>query len=435
MTHFCPPEAIVSIFNADLFHDCCGASVAGPTGATGLGAMGTTGPTGCTGQKGNDGSAVSTGAQGSTGITGPTGPIYVGYKSLTTNYFNSNIESYAYNDTGPNINTNYTYECWWYCEDTSSTPNQYIFSGIDVNSAGSVRLRGNGSQTLALENAAGQYTTTLDAVCILHEWNAIAVVCTAGVFSLYVNGVKITNMDGDYPLSESGNTASTLTVMYNLNSPTSVFSSKMAELRISNVARYSSTYTPVSVPFEVDANTVALYHFSGIIGGVLVDAVGSYPLTCSGLVQCIVESPFSDYPVSTLGDTGHTGPTGYTGPTGPTGCTGSTGPTGWIGPTGSVGPTGTLPLNVLASSYVWSCSSGTGLSHTFSISTLTLSGGNNIWSSVNSGDYNANPTFVPYASEPLQNGGRPITYANELKVWYNSTNSTLSRINYIIFYS
>jgi hypothetical protein len=75
MTHVCPPDAVVSVFNANLFHCGYGCSVAGPTGATGAGTVGTTGPTGAggTGGFGDTGYTGDTGPTGETGTTGPTG--------------------------------------------------------------------------------------------------------------------------------------------------------------------------------------------------------------------------------------------------------------------------------------------------------------------------------------------------------------------------
>ncbi|MCS6940319.1 MAG: T9SS type A sorting domain-containing protein [Roseiflexus sp.] len=47
------------------------------------------------------------------------------------------------------------------------------------------------------------------------------------------------------------------------------------ELRISNIVRYSASFTPPSAPFALDANTVALYHFDEGTGTTLTDAAGS----------------------------------------------------------------------------------------------------------------------------------------------------------------
>ena len=48
------------------------------------------------------------------------------------------------------------------------------------------------------------------------------------------------------------------------------------ELRISDVVRYDSDFTPPAAPFEPDANTKALFHFDGTPNGV---GAGGEPLT------------------------------------------------------------------------------------------------------------------------------------------------------------
>lgn len=48
----------------------------------------------------------------------------------------------------------------------------------------------------------------------------------------------------------------------------------MDELRISNIIRYSSTFTPEQI-FTVDANTLGLYHMNEVSGTTLIDAAGN----------------------------------------------------------------------------------------------------------------------------------------------------------------
>jgi hypothetical protein len=47
------------------------------------------------------------------------------------------------------------------------------------------------------------------------------------------------------------------------------------EVRISNIARYASNFTPPNAPFAPDANTVGLYHFDEGSGTVVQDSSGA----------------------------------------------------------------------------------------------------------------------------------------------------------------
>lgn len=53
------------------------------------------------------------------------------------------------------------------------------------------------------------------------------------------------------------------------------YSGFMDELRVSNVIRYSTTFTPPTHPFSTDANTVALYHMDEGGGDELTDTSGA----------------------------------------------------------------------------------------------------------------------------------------------------------------
>lgn len=53
------------------------------------------------------------------------------------------------------------------------------------------------------------------------------------------------------------------------------YSGWIDELRVSNSIRYSSTFTPPTLPFTTDANTVGLYHFDEGTGNAVADSSGS----------------------------------------------------------------------------------------------------------------------------------------------------------------
>ena len=56
---------------------------------------------------------------------------------------------------------------------------------------------------------------------------------------------------------------------------TEFFPGLLDEVRISNIVRYTATFTPQTIPFTPDANTVALYHLDEGTGQTLTDASGN----------------------------------------------------------------------------------------------------------------------------------------------------------------
>jgi len=53
------------------------------------------------------------------------------------------------------------------------------------------------------------------------------------------------------------------------------YSGWIDELRVSNSIRYSTTFTPPTLPFTTDANTVGLYHFDEGTGNAVGDSSGT----------------------------------------------------------------------------------------------------------------------------------------------------------------
>jgi hypothetical protein len=53
------------------------------------------------------------------------------------------------------------------------------------------------------------------------------------------------------------------------------FGGSLAEIRVSDIARYAASFTPQTVNFTTDGNTVALYHLDEGTGQVLNDSSGN----------------------------------------------------------------------------------------------------------------------------------------------------------------
>jgi hypothetical protein len=110
----------------------------------------------------------------------------------------------------------------------------------------------NGSQVL-LENNV--FTT--------NTWTNIALVKNAGITKFYINGVASSNTYTD----TNSYQASHVVIGVDDYAWTGLYlNGYMDEFRFSNVARYTSNFTPATQPFIDDLNTICLLHFDGSNG-------------------------------------------------------------------------------------------------------------------------------------------------------------------------
>lgn len=99
----------------------------------------------------------------------------------------------------------------------------------------------------------GGHLATISSTVPLDDtiWNAIAVVLNGTTLSLYINGVSVAS-------TTITSLETPLTGQFSLGGP---LTGGADELRISNIARYTSNYVPATLPFVADANTALLMHF------------------------------------------------------------------------------------------------------------------------------------------------------------------------------
>jgi hypothetical protein len=117
------------------------------------------------------------------------------------------------------------------------------------------------------------YTVKSSQVFNYGPWYHVAGTYDGSALHLYVNGVQVASsqLTGDidpstHPLrigSVDGAGGGDL------------FVGSIDEVRISNVVRYSGTFTPQTTPFQPDVNTAALWHLDEGTGTSIVDASGS----------------------------------------------------------------------------------------------------------------------------------------------------------------
>lgn len=191
-----------------------------------------------------------------------TAQVKFGTGSYTSNSLNGFISVTPYSSlafgTGP-----FTIECWYY--PTSSA--------VDVTVMGMRPPSTNGAYPAITVLAGGTPAyyvglafriTATAGVLVSNAWNSIAVARSGTSTKLFVNGTQsgITYTDTTNYLAGS--------CIFGANdfqaNGTYPIKGYLDEIRISNVARYTSNYTPATVPFVPDSNTLLLLHCDGTNG-------------------------------------------------------------------------------------------------------------------------------------------------------------------------
>lgn len=136
----------------------------------------------------------------------------------------------------------FTIEWWQYCIQFNQN-NWFVADGTGTSSCLKCF---NDNIYLQTEGGGGASLATAAALA-LNTWQHVAIVQNGGVIKVYVNGVQKMSFTavGSFGL------ATTLLTMGGGNGP---YPSRayMDQLRISNIARYTSAFTPPTLPFVVD---------------------------------------------------------------------------------------------------------------------------------------------------------------------------------------
>lgn len=119
--------------------------------------------------------------------------------------------------------------------------------------------------------------TTINSSTMVTDntWHHIALVATGSTQQLFLDGVlrgtlsgTINNIDMTYAFIGASKTIT----WPGLSGSITYYTGLIDEVRISNTARYSSSFTPNRQPFTSDANTAALYHFDERDGQTIYDS-------------------------------------------------------------------------------------------------------------------------------------------------------------------
>jgi hypothetical protein len=169
------------------------------------------------------------------------------------------------------LNGAQTIEFW--VRPAAASQNAVIVATTDDVAGWSVELN-NGQITwwYALTNGTWGFVRNTTAPAV-NTWSHIAVVYTGTQAQVFVNGVGST-------LTTVGTVSQGPFLRIGGVAGYGFLNGQMDEVRISNIARYTATFTPPTAGFTTDANTRALYRFNESSGQTTADASGNnYTLT------------------------------------------------------------------------------------------------------------------------------------------------------------
>ena len=202
--------------------------------------------------------------------------------------------------------SNWTFECWARLDSVSSEQH-FLTMGEEADRGWRIITFGPGGtsgwssyrETTATTNdldfKQGSMTSSVDT------WYHLAFVRNSGTLTFYVDGTSvgtpITGISGDF---DTGTDSSQITIGAGYNNSGALegyFSGYMDEIRISDTARYTTTFPVPTTAFTADANTLLLIH-SNWDGGLGADSSGNYnTFTPTNLVATdqMIDTPTNNF--------------------------------------------------------------------------------------------------------------------------------------------
>lgn len=194
----------------------------------------------------------------------------VGNAQISTAQSKFGGASSAYDGTGdyltatlPNaFGTNdFTIEGWVW---TSNTDNHGMFhlssTILPASTANSIAIApraGNNGWTVYLGSGTS-FNTTIG--CATNTWYHVAVVRSSGTSTVYIDGAVLRSQ------ADTTDYSITALAIGGYYSTSFTLTGYIDEFRISDNARYTSTFTPPTSAFTNDANTIMLLHMDGTNG-------------------------------------------------------------------------------------------------------------------------------------------------------------------------
>jgi hypothetical protein len=182
------------------------------------------------------------------------------------------------NSSDFNYTGNYTIEGWWYQPSNVAAdiyPTLIGTGAVSDNKGWAVTSEPTTNKINFItsgDGSSGMQVLLSSASLSAATWNHWAVVRSSSVLTVYINGTASgstytttgNSIASTYPLYIGGGVGGLSSGNFSSNSATVVnLNGYLDEIRISNTARYTTTFTSSTTPFVNDANTLLLIHANG----------------------------------------------------------------------------------------------------------------------------------------------------------------------------
>lgn len=214
-----------------------------------------------------DGTNATTFFEDDNGVRAPKGIQAIGNAQVDTaqskfggaSALFDGTDDYLVANTSEALTGNFTMECWFRAANISAGYRAILVLGNEAT--GRFVLYMNGSQIGCNLYALNTYDIVSSSAIAATTWYHITVVKNGSTQTLYLDGVSKGSVTA---ASSYGNTGGYY--IGNLSTLTDDFNGHIDEIRVSNSARYTTTFTPSTTAFVNDANTLLLIHADGTDG-------------------------------------------------------------------------------------------------------------------------------------------------------------------------
>ena len=226
-----------------------------------------------------DGTDASTYFEDDNGVRAPKGITALGNAQIDTAQSKFGGASALFDGTDDLIKTSiaetfsgdFTAECWFRPANTTTAYRALICLGDWTGTGVPYNLGQYGTNLFVAYYGVGNDIITSTAPIAANTWYHVALVRNGTTITLYLDGTSVGTKSNR---SETLGNALGYSIG-NLSGLSDDFNGHIDEVRISNTARYTATFTPSTTPFQNDANTLLLIHADGTDGStVFIDDNG-----------------------------------------------------------------------------------------------------------------------------------------------------------------